>query len=292
MDEQQKQTILDPAKVIAGGVASPVAALLTSRFGVAGTMIGLALTAVIATVVTDVLKVYLARAPGTVTKIPGGFTKSPWRRAFARLRMPFSKFSSLPPARRRPILIGSVIAGGIAFFVGLIVVTGLELGVGKSLSCWVWNECPAESSADGSKVSDVSTLPSIFGGGQSVGSSTLQPSGSQQQPVPGVPKSPSQNPNVPGSGEQPAPPTPGQQWSPSGTPSDGSKEQRSGDQQQSPSGNPSGDSVDQQQTPSGNPSEGSRDQQQSPSGDKSQQPGDQGSVPPVRAERTAADEPQ
>jgi hypothetical protein len=91
VDEQQKQTIIDPAKVIAGGIASPAAALLASRFGVAGTLLGLALTAVIITVLTDILKVYLARAPGTVTSIPGGFTKSPWRRILARLRPPFSK---------------------------------------------------------------------------------------------------------------------------------------------------------------------------------------------------------
>ena len=55
MEEHQKQTVLDLPKVIAVGIASPVATLLTSRFGIAGTLIGLALSAVIITVMVDVL---------------------------------------------------------------------------------------------------------------------------------------------------------------------------------------------------------------------------------------------
>src|SRR5919202_1691915 len=152
MNEQQKQTVLDLPKVIAVGIAPPLATVLTSRFGVAGTLLGLALSAVIITVVTDVLKVYLARVPGAVTSIPGGFRKkSALQRFVDRIRLPFSKFSSLSPARRRSVLIGSVIAGGISFLVGLIIITGVELGVGKNLSCWIWSECPAETSADGGK---------------------------------------------------------------------------------------------------------------------------------------------
>jgi hypothetical protein len=238
MDQQQKQTVLDPAKVVAGGIASPVAALLTSRFGVAGTLIGLALSAVVITVVTDVLKVYLARVPGTVTKIPGGFRKkSRWQNLLYRIRQPFSKFSSLPPVRRRSILIGSLIAGGISFLVGIIIVTGLELGVGKSLSCWIWNECPEVSSTSG-KGSSTGTMPSIFGGSQgaSSGSPQVAPSTPQQQPGPDVPQTPSQapaqTPNIPVPQETPAP---DQQGSPSGDPAK--------QQQQSPPG----DSGKQQQ---------------------------------------------
>jgi hypothetical protein len=105
------------------------------------------------------------------------------------MRRPFSKFASLPRPRRRSILIGSIAAAGISFVVGLIVVTGLELGVGKSLSCWVWEECSTvESSADGSSSNAQmsSTFPTILGGAQSVSNSTPQqqlvsPSNSQQQ---------------------------------------------------------------------------------------------------------------
>jgi hypothetical protein len=62
MEEKQKQTILDIPKVIAVGISAPVATILTSRFGVAGTLIGLALSAVILTALADMLKVYLARS--------------------------------------------------------------------------------------------------------------------------------------------------------------------------------------------------------------------------------------
>ena len=209
---QQQPTIFDLPKVLAVGIASPAAAAITARFGVAGTLIGLALSAVFITAAVDFLKVYLARVPGAVTTIPGGFRKrSPLRNVFERIRRPFSKFASLPRTRRRSVLIGSVAAAGISFVVGLIVITGLELGVGKSLSCWVWEECSTEeSSADGSGTARASTLPSILGGVQSSASSStpkvevnpsgVNPSSPQQQPgsSPGTPGAPSQVPDVPG----------------------------------------------------------------------------------------------
>ena len=187
---QQQPTVFDLPKVLAVGIASPAAAAITARFGVAGTLIGLALSAVFITAAVDFLKVYLARVPGAVTTIPGGFRKrSSLGNVFERMRRPFSKFASLPRPRRRSILIGSVAAAGISFVVGLIVVTGLELGVGKSLSCWVWEECSTvESSTDGSSSNAQmsSTFPTILGGAQSVSNSTPQqqlvsPSSSQQQ---------------------------------------------------------------------------------------------------------------
>ena len=189
MGKEQNQTILDLPKVIAVGIASPVATLLTSRFGIAGTLIGLALGAVILTVIVDVLKVYLARVPGAVTTIPGGFRKrSPLRNLLDRMRRPFSKFSSLAPGRRRSILIGSIAAAGISFLVGLSAVTALEVGVGKSLSCWVWNECTTESSStEAGSTSTTSTLPSVLGGGSSVSigeALEVRPLDPQQQPIP------------------------------------------------------------------------------------------------------------
>jgi hypothetical protein len=208
---QQQPTVFDLPKVLAVGIASPAAAAITARFGVAGTLVGLALSAVFITAAVDFLKVYLERVPGAVTTIPRGFRKRSSKRSsvgnvFERMRRPFSKFASLPRSRRRSILIGSIAAAGISFVVGLIVVTGLELGVGKSLSCWVWEECSTEeSSADGSKTARVSTLPSILGGGHSASSSTPQvevsPSSPQQEEPgssPGTPGAPSQVPDVSG----------------------------------------------------------------------------------------------
>src|SRR5215203_1035006 len=186
----QQPSVFDLPKVLAVGIASPAAAAITSRFGVAGTLVGLALSAVFITAAVDCLKVYLARVPGAVTTIPGGFRKrSSLGNVFERMRRPFSKLASLPRPRRRSILIGSLAAAGISFVVGLIVVTGLELGVGKSLSCWVWEECSTEESSDDGSSSNAqmnSTFPTILGGPQSVSNSTPQqqlvsPSSSQQQ---------------------------------------------------------------------------------------------------------------
>ena len=246
----QQPSVFDLPKVLAVGIASPAAAAITARFGVAGTLIGLALSAVFITAAVDFLKVYLARVPGAVTTIPGGFRKrSSLGNVFERMRRPFSKFASLPRPRRRSILIGSVAAAGISFVVGLIVVTGLELGVGKSLSCWVWEECSTvESSADDSSGSArASTLPSVLGGGQGASSSAPQvevspsvvsPSSPQQQPA-------SQAADVPGAQEAPDPSPsaqPGQRQGPSGP--------VEVEQQQVPSGSAP---ADQQQRPTDEP---------------------------------------
>ena len=261
---QQNQTIFDLPKVLAVGIASPAATVLTSRFGIAGTLLGLALSAVLITVAVDFLKVYLARVPGAVTTIPGGLKKkSSLRRIFERMRLPFSKFGSLPRARRRSMLIGSVAAAGISFIVGLILVTVLELGVGKSLSCWVWDECSTASSAEGSRSTGASsTLPSILGGSQRAGSSIPQeeeeeasPSNQQPDYSPGTPGAPSQAPPANPSAQ------PGQRQSPSGTP------EEEDPQQSSPNGAP----AEQQQPP------------------RSGIPEDQSQVPPD-SQRSSADD--
>lgn len=215
MDEQKKQTIFDLPKVIAIGIASPAATLLTSRFGIAGTLLGLALGAMILTAVADFLKVYLARtshaaAHAAVTKVPGAI-KAPKgflparlfrRKGRARSKTPYQGFSSPPGGRWRrwSLLVGrSVVAAGISFLLGLGAITAIEHSAGKSLSCWVWEECPVQSSSteeDGGS-SDQSTRPSIFGGGPSAGSGAaaqgVRPAGPQQRltPTSGTPEVPS-----------------------------------------------------------------------------------------------------
>jgi hypothetical protein len=125
--------------------------------------------------------------------MPGGLrARLSWRNVRSRLRATFAGFSSLPPApaRRRSVLIGSGVAAGISFFVGPIVVTGLELGVGKSLSCLLWSDCPEESSTDdGDSSSRTSTLPSIFGGSSSARSSTSEVRSADPQQQPALPNS-------------------------------------------------------------------------------------------------------
>ena len=243
----ENASIINLPKILAVGIASPAATLLTSHFGVAGTLLGLVVSAMFVTAAADFLKVYLSRIPGAVTTIPGGLKqKSLFRRVFERIKVPFSKFGSLPRPQRRSILLRSVVAAVASILVGLIIITALEFGVGKSLSCWVWDECPTESAAaEGAS----STLPSILGGGQSTGTSTPQeeagpseagpseesPSNLQQQPdnAPGTPKAPSQAPAD--SSAQP-----GQRQGPSGVPEQEVQQQAlpgaAEDQQQPPPG--------------------------------------------------------
>lgn len=282
MDEQHKQHLIDLPKTIAGGIATPLAALLTSRFGVAGTMAGLALSAIIVTLIVDTLKVYLARVPGAVISIPGDFKKkSAWGRFLVRLRLPFSKLASLAPGRRRPILIRSLIGAVIVFIVGLVVVTGVELGVGKNLSCWAWDDCYTESSPDAGDASDASGLPSIFIATNRL-SSTSAPQGGpaapQQQPVappaPVAPTPPAASQSASGKGSQ----SPVSQQRPTAPPSEQPSSQSPGDQQQSdnqPQGAEQQQSgydqqvEDQQQSPTSNPES---DQQSPTDGSETQRP--------------------
>ena len=186
---QQQPTVFDLPKVLAVGIVSPAAAALTSRFGVAGTLLGLAVSSVIITAGVDLLKVYLARVPGAVTTIPGGLRKkSSLRNVLERIKQPFSKFGSLPHPRRRSLLIGSLVAAGVSCVVGLILITVLEVGVGKSLSCWVWDECSTaeeSSTGDGSgRSTQASTVFSILSGAQSPSSTTTPPEEGVNPPNP------------------------------------------------------------------------------------------------------------
>src|SRR3954468_17932465 len=121
---QQQPTVFDLPKILAVGLVSPAAAAITSRFGIAGTLVGLVLSSVLITTGVDLLKVYLARVPGAVTTIPGGFrNRSSLRNLFERMKRPFSKVASLAHPRRRSFIVGSLLAAGISCLVGLILIT-------------------------------------------------------------------------------------------------------------------------------------------------------------------------
>ena len=184
MTTQQQPTVFDLPKVLAVGIVSPAAAAITSRFGIAGTLVGLVLSSVFITAGVDLLKVYLARVPGAVTTIPGGLrNKSALRNFLEKVKRPFSKVASLSRPHRRSLLKGTLVAAGISSVVGLILITGLEVGVGKSLSCWVWDDCStAEDSADGSNSAQAGTLPTILGASQSTSGTSLTPQADPSSP--------------------------------------------------------------------------------------------------------------
>jgi hypothetical protein len=149
----ERQPAVKLTAVAAAGLAASVAAFFTSRFGITGTILGTALTAMIITVGSAVLGVYLERAAAKArSSVPG----------VVRVRSP----------RRRSVLLGGLLAALLAaiasFVIGIGVVTSVELSVGKSLTCWVWHECPTKDDGGRGAASrgTTGTHPSILGGGQ------------------------------------------------------------------------------------------------------------------------------
>jgi hypothetical protein len=195
-EEGKSQTFVETHKAIAAGIASVIAAVFTSRLGVAGTLIGTAVTAVVITLGSAIFKAQLMKAshrisglPDTVRgrlstqqiRIPGKPSVEPnpepaakpeaadERRPglLSRLHAVPGFLRDLPSAQRRKVLLAGLLAGLVAAVIGLGTVTGIELAGGKTLSCLVWS-CPDDNGSEGSSGS--SGL-SIFGG-RSYGPST------------------------------------------------------------------------------------------------------------------------
>jgi hypothetical protein len=235
--EGKSQTYVETHKAVAAGIASVIAAVFTSRLGVAGTLIGTAVTAIVITLGSAIFKAQLMKAshrisglPETVRgrlstqqiRIPGKPNAEPNPEPAARpeaetiekrpgllsrLRAVPGFLRDLPSAQRRRVLLAGLLAGLLAAVIGLGTVTGIELVGGKNLSCMVWS-CPDDSESEGSSSS--SGL-SIFGG-RSYGSSTDTrnvPSGEQQvapgnqQQVPAQPNGQPAQPDASGGTGQP-----------------------------------------------------------------------------------------
>ena len=163
---------MDTHQVMAAGLASTGAAFVTSRFGVAGTLLGAALTAMIITGGSAVLKAYIESAAG---RVRSGATRLQERRVgrqtgpqeqvvpeqeaptaqanppgrpdlrdnFAgRMRAAVDWFRQLPTPARRPILMKALLAAVVALVICLVAIWGVEKLIGNSLSCGIWAECP------------------------------------------------------------------------------------------------------------------------------------------------------
>lgn len=180
------------AAVVSAGLASAAAAAVTSVFGVAGTILGAALATMIITGASTLLKAHLESVADRARVVPqslrtrifgrgvsgprSGSDSPPGRpdlraNLAGRLRAALSWFSSLPPGRRRAILLGGLSAAAVSFLIGMSAVTAAELVAGKSLSCAVWERCSAGRGTG--------TLPSILGGGTSFPGGGL-PAGQEQ----------------------------------------------------------------------------------------------------------------
>jgi hypothetical protein len=163
IEAKQRAPVASGSQVLAAGFAAATAAFVTSRFGVAGTLLGAGLTAMIITGGSAILRAYLESVTGNVRKVPhklrqrrnrwkAGRTAEPpdtmpgrpdLRDNLAgRMRAALGWFSHLPPLARRSILIKGLIAAVVAFVIGMAAVYGVERGIGNSLSCGLWAKCP------------------------------------------------------------------------------------------------------------------------------------------------------
>jgi hypothetical protein len=159
--QENSGPIISGSAVISAGLASAGAAAITSRFGVAGTLLGAALTTMIITGGAAILKAYLESAKGKVKGVSGRLRARTSRKArryeepaampnrpdlrnnfVGRMRASLAWFSRLPHSRRRSILIKGLIAAVVAFLIGMAAIYGTERLIGNSLSCGFWGNCP------------------------------------------------------------------------------------------------------------------------------------------------------
>ena len=181
--------IVSPPQVMSAGLAATGASLVTSRFGVAGTLLGAALTAMIITGGSAILRAYLETVSGRVREMPtklrarrgqqeaGDFGGSmPGRpdlrdNFVGRMRAALDWFRNLPALSRRSILMKGLLAAVVAFVICMGVVWGAEKVIGNSLSCGLWSKCPygAVPGIHPLGYGDTGAGSSIAGGGMNIG---------------------------------------------------------------------------------------------------------------------------
>jgi hypothetical protein len=174
---------------MSAGLAATAASFVTSRFGVAGTLLGAAVTAMIITGGSAILRAYLEAASGRVRGMPsklrarrgqqkaGDFGGTmPGRpdlrdNFVGRMRAALDWFRRLPAISRRSILIKGLVAAAVAFVICMGVVWGAEKVIGNSLSCGLWSKCPygAVPGVHPLGYGDTGAGSSIAGGGMNTG---------------------------------------------------------------------------------------------------------------------------
>jgi hypothetical protein len=196
--------MVSPNQVVSAGLAATLASFVTSRFGVAGTLLGAALTAMIITGGSAILKSYVETVSGRVRGMP---TKIRSRRGqpkagnfggtmpgrpdlrdnfVGRMRAALDWFSHLPALSRRSILVRGLLAAAVAFVICMGVVWGAEKVIGNSLSCGLWGQCPygAVPGIHPAGYGGTGAGSSISGGGTNTGGVERQ--GQRPGPVDGL----------------------------------------------------------------------------------------------------------
>jgi len=162
--DSKREPVVSGSSVIAAGLASALAAAVTSSAGWAGGLLGAALTTMIITGGSAILNAYLQSAKNRVQAAPGNIRAAAQRvrpqgsrvdappgdpasgEGFVeRMRRALGWFSRLPAYQRSPILKRGLIGAGVAFVIGILAITAVEFGIGNSLSCGIWGNCPVTS---------------------------------------------------------------------------------------------------------------------------------------------------
>ena len=156
MSANSGNPIVTTPQVASAGIAATGASFVTSSAGVAGTLLGAALTAMIITGGSAILRAYLESLSGRARGVP---KKLRSRREqpreptmpdrpdlkdnfVGRMRAALGWFSNLPTLRRRSILMKGFLAAVVAFLLCMGLVWGTEKLIGNSLSCGLWAKCP------------------------------------------------------------------------------------------------------------------------------------------------------
>src|SRR5829696_4255086 len=132
--ESNERPLVSATDVIASGFAGFTVAVFSSKLGIGGTLLGAGIASMLGTASRSIYKGYLNKA----TTIGGG---SLVVRVLAALRW----FTFRPRQERRSILRRALIAGLVAFLLGVAVIAFLEVSANKSFSCLIWQECSVPS---------------------------------------------------------------------------------------------------------------------------------------------------
>ncbi|WP_162924616.1 hypothetical protein [Rubrobacter indicoceani] len=216
---EAKGSGISVSQMLAAGMASVGAALFTSRFGVAGTLIGAGLTTMIITGGSAILKSYLDTLSGHVKSMPQrintGRTRLNRSRAgraanttatvdsatrsdasegmavygrgrdggrgfFGKLGSAFGWFRRLPGSRKRRVILGAAIPAVIAFVVAMGAITSVEVVSGRTLSCLTGGVCQTATGASGATANTTFGEIASRAGGSSGGAA--QPFENQLEP--------------------------------------------------------------------------------------------------------------
>lgn len=187
-EERQKQSVVKTTSIVAAGCASVVAALFTSKLGVAGTLVGTAMTSMVITLTSAILNSQLERASTKISGLPSTVRgrlstqqvrvpsrpnadpnpeppepeeesgAEPLRRSdqdgrsagfLQRLRSVPDRLRTMSPATRRRVLISGAVAGIAATAIGLSIITFTEAAAGENFSSLVWSQNGTTSGGSG-----------------------------------------------------------------------------------------------------------------------------------------------